>query len=109
MSPLWYNGEWLDNLGVEELPKTTDELYDLLVRFRDEDPNGNGKADEIPISEEGIVSLRTFTLGSFGIKYWGIEQFDGEVRYSPATENYKAFLEYMKKLYDEKLLDPEIF
>ena len=27
--PMWYNGTWLDKLNVKELPKTTDELYDL--------------------------------------------------------------------------------
>src|SRR5699024_10973892 len=52
MSPFWYNGRWLDELGVDELPETTEELYDLLVRFRDEDPNGNGEADEIPLSAQ---------------------------------------------------------
>ena len=41
--PLWYNGDWLKALDVKELPKSVDEFYDLLVRFRDEDPNGNGK------------------------------------------------------------------
>src|SRR5699024_8557467 len=48
-SPIWYNGNWLDELGVDELPETTDEFYELLKRFRDEDPNGNGEKDEIPL------------------------------------------------------------
>jgi putative aldouronate transport system substrate-binding protein len=48
--PLWYNGAWLEELGVEELPETTDELYELLVRFKEEDPNGSGEADEIPLT-----------------------------------------------------------
>src|SRR5699024_4152977 len=47
-SPIWYNGNWLDELGVDELPETTDEFYELLKRFRDEDPNGNGEKDEMP-------------------------------------------------------------
>ena len=33
-SPMWYNGYWLEELGVSELPSTIDELYDLLVRFK---------------------------------------------------------------------------
>ena len=36
-----------DNLGLEA-PTTVDELYDVLVAFRDNDPNGNGQKDEIP-------------------------------------------------------------
>src|SRR5699024_11240938 len=31
-SPIWYNGNWLDELGVDELPETTDEFYELLKR-----------------------------------------------------------------------------
>ncbi|WP_235817477.1 MULTISPECIES: extracellular solute-binding protein [Gracilibacillus] len=107
--PMWFNGEWLDALGVEELPKTTDELYELLVRFRDEDPNGNGEADEIPLIDVKMESTRRWLLAAFGMKEWGIEEVDGTVRYAPITENYKEYITYMNKLYDEKLLDPETF
>ena len=45
----WYiNKVWLENLGLE-IPTTIDELYDVLVAFRDQDPNGNGIKDEIPM------------------------------------------------------------
>lgn len=107
--PLWYNGDWLDALGVEELPKTTDEFYDLLVRFRDEDPNGNGEADEIPLSSAGMDPIRPWLLGAFGLKDQGIEEVDGVVRYGAITENYKEYLIFMNKLYEEKLLDEETF
>ena len=107
--PMWYNGTWLEALGVEELPKTTDEFYDLLVRFKTEDPNGNGEADEIPLLDVKMNSTRPWLLGAFGIKEWGIEEIDGKVRYAPITENYKEYLTFMNKLYEEKLLDPETF
>ncbi|WP_442896647.1 extracellular solute-binding protein [Enterococcus sp.] len=106
--PLWYNGEWLDALGVKELPKTTDEFYDLLVRFRDEDPNGNGKKDEIPFTDEKMDS-RLWLLGAFGLTDRTIEEIDGTVVYAPITENYKEFLIYMNKLYSEKLIDQEVY
>ncbi|MGL5348134.1 MAG: extracellular solute-binding protein [Peptostreptococcaceae bacterium] len=107
--PLWYNGEWLKALNVTELPKTADEFYKLLVRFRDEDPNGNGKKDEIPFSDVKLDSSRPWLMSIFGMKTLGIEENDGKVRYTPATEEYKAYLEYMNKLYKEKLLDPEVY
>jgi len=107
--PLWYNGEWLDALDVEELPKTTDEFYELLKRFRDEDPNGNGKADEIPLLDVEMDSSRPWLMAAFGMKEWGIEEVDGEVRYTPIQPEYKEYLAYMHKLFDEKLLDPETF
>lgn len=60
--PLWYNGAWLEALevDVDELPETTDELFDLLVRFKEEDPNGNGEADEIPLTGHTMDDLRQF-------------------------------------------------
>src|SRR5699024_8858351 len=108
-SPIWFNGEWLDALNVEELPKTIDDFYDLLVRFRDEDPNGNGEADEIPLSGDGLNDIRTWLMGAFGLKDQDIEEVDGNVRYAPITENYKEYLVYMNTLYEDKLLDPEVF
>lgn len=107
--PMWYNGAWLDALGVEEVPTTTDELYDLLVRFKTEDPNGTGQDDTIPLLDVQMNSTRLAFLGAFGMKAWGIEEIDGEVRYAPHTENYKEYLTYMNKLYEEGLLDPETF
>lgn len=107
--PLWYNGRWLDALGVEELPKTTDEFYDLMVRFKTEDPNGNGEADEIPLLDVKMNSSRAWFLAAFGMKEWGIEENDGKVRYTPITDNYKEYITYMNKLYEEGLLDPETF
>lgn len=107
--PLWYNGEWLDKLGVTELPTTTDELYDLLVRFRDEDPNGNGKKDEVPLTDVEMNSSRLWFMGAFGLKVKGIQEDDGVVSYTPISENYKAFLQYMNKLYSEGLLDKEVY
>ncbi|AQS53990.1 Lipoprotein LipO [Jeotgalibaca dankookensis] len=107
--PVWINGEWMEALGIEDVPKTTDELYDMLVRFKNEDPNGNGQADEIPLTDVKMDSTRPWLLSAFGIKEWGIEEHDGEVRYAPMTENYRGYLEFMHKLYEEGLLDKEVF
>lgn len=107
--PLWYNGDWLEALNVDELPKTTDEFYELLKRFKEEDPNGNGEDDEIPLIDVGLDSSRPWLLAAFGLKDQGIEEVDGEVRFTPILPEYKEYLEYMNKLYEEGLLDPETF
>jgi len=44
----WLNQVWLDKLGLE-MPKTTEEFRQVLIAFKTQDPNGNGKADEIPL------------------------------------------------------------
>ena len=41
------NAAWLNKLGLA-VPTTIDELTDVLRAFRDDDPNGNGLADEVP-------------------------------------------------------------
>ena len=107
--PLWYNGDWLKALNVTELPKTTDEFYDLLVRFRDEDPNGNGKKDEIPMLDVKMDSTRPWLLGAFGLTNREIEEIDGKVVYAPITDNYKEYVTFMNKLYSEKLIDQEVY
>ena len=42
------NKTWLDKLGLE-VPSTLGELEEVLKAFKEKDPNGNGKADEIPM------------------------------------------------------------
>lgn len=111
ISSLWYNGEWLENLGIKstDIPTNTDELFDLLMRFKNEDPNKNGKKDEIPLSDAKLVMARTWLMPAFGIKINGIEEVNGKVRFAPMTEGYKGYLEYMNKLYTNGLLNKEIF
>lgn len=109
MGPVWYNGEWLNNLGVEELPKTTDEFYDLMVRFKNEDPNGNGEADEIPISDVNFGGIRHWFMPAFGLKGWGVQVNDNKVSYSFTDPGFRGYLEFMHKLYADGLIDQEIF
>ncbi|TCP25984.1 putative aldouronate transport system substrate-binding protein [Scopulibacillus darangshiensis] len=107
--PMWYNGKFLKNLGVKELPKTTEELYDLLKRFKTEDPNKNGKADEIPLTGFKIEDIRQWFLGAFGVADPKVELVDGKVKYGAIQPGYKDYLVYMHKLWKEGLLDHETF
>ena len=47
--PYSFNKQWMEDLGIEKL-ETLDDLYAYLVAVRDGDPNGNGIADEIPVT-----------------------------------------------------------
>ncbi|WP_172200086.1 extracellular solute-binding protein [Saccharibacillus qingshengii] len=114
-NPMWYNGEFLEALGIDKLPETTEELYDYLKRVKEEDPNGNGKADEIPISSvttsaANVRDIRTWLLGAFGIYEEEIYVDDSDVvHFTPVEEGYKQYLEYMNRLWTDGLLDPESF
>lgn len=108
--PMWYNGKFLKALNMIELPKTTDELYTYLKRVREEDPNGNGKKDEVPLTSVKLDDLRMFFLGFWGMYSETIYvDNDGKVHYSPADEGYKEYLTFLNRLWNEDLLDHETF
>lgn len=112
---LFINTKWLEkvNLGM---PSTTDELYEVLKAFRDTDLNGNGKKDEIPWTSNGLGYLFNMLKGAWGLQNRGsshpnvdINEKTGELRFIPTSDQYKDMLEYMHRLYSEKLIDEEIF
>ncbi|WP_068617638.1 extracellular solute-binding protein [Paenibacillus tuaregi] len=108
--PMWYNGKFLKTLKVTELPKTTDELYTLLKRVKNEDPNGNGKKDEIPLTSVKLDDLRMYFFGFWGMyseTYYA--DAGGKVHYAPQEEGYKGYLTFMNRLWKEDLLDHETF
>ncbi|GAB6991684.1 type 2 periplasmic-binding domain-containing protein [Paenibacillus pini] len=109
-SPMWYNGKFLKALKMTELPKTTDELYTYLKRVKDEDANGNGKNDEIPLTSVKLDDLRMYFLGFWGIYdevYYADK--DGKVHYTPQEEGYKGYLTFLNRLWKDNLLDHETF
>ena len=108
--PMWYNGKFLQALNVTQLPQTTEELYNYLKRVRDEDPNGNGKKDEIPLTSVKLDDLRMYFLGFWGIYDEKIyADKEGKVHYTPEEEGYKGYLTFMHRLWEENLLDHETF
>ena len=112
------NHEWLKSVG-KEMPETLDDLFDVLCAFRDQDANGNGIADdEIPlcVSWNGSYKLRGYILNAFGFSTTNSsstlrynEDGSTEAVYVPLTEEYKAYLTYMHKLWTENLLDKDMF
>ncbi|MFD0716020.1 extracellular solute-binding protein [Paenibacillus sp. GCM10027626] len=104
----WVNGDWLNNLNITELPTTVEGLYELLKNFKDNDANKNGQADEIPLGTNNkMKDFHSVILPAFGV--WGREVYvddDGKVHYGAMTDGYKAYLQFMNRLWKEKLVDP---
>lgn len=106
---IWVNNDWLEALGLTDadLPTDVEGLYDLLVRFRDEDPNGNGEADEIAWAlTDGFDHLKGSIIGAFGLPSNEVyADDDGKMQYGMMQEEQMVnFLTYVKKLYDENLI-----
>lgn len=98
--------DWLDKLGLS-MPTTVDEWYNVLKAFKEQDPNGNGKADEIPLYlTKGDVDTTTAFLGAWGINA-GFYQEEGQVKYGPTDPRFKEFLTLMNQWYKEGLLDQD--
>ena len=110
----YLNYQWLENLDLE-VPTTMDEFYNMLVAFRDNDPNMNGEKDEIPIdfcnaNYAGDImyfaSSWGLALGDNGEPLYTVTD-DGHAVGAVNTQAYREFLEFFHKLAQEGLLNIE--
>ncbi|GAA3410272.1 extracellular solute-binding protein [Paenibacillus hodogayensis] len=99
--------DWLDKLNLQ-VPKTIADWEKVLTAFRDGDPNGNNKKDEIPytytINPENETDMNHLFVGAWGITA-DFFQENGKVKYGPIEPQYKEFLTTMNKWYKEGLID----
>ena len=112
---MWINTAWLKAVGMK-MPTTTDEFEKVLIAFRDKDPNGNGKKDEIPLT--GFIQSWNgdpwgFLMNSFiyntgtGSDYTYIN--GDKVAFAPIQPEWKEGLKYINNLYKQGLYDPQAF
>jgi putative aldouronate transport system substrate-binding protein len=103
---------WLDKLGLKE-PTTPDEFYNMLKAFKDKDPNGNGKPDEIPLigSTATKSQIDVFLMNSFiyddGFKRMFVK--DGKIDVAYNKPEWKEGLKFLNKMYKDGLLDKQSF
>ena len=110
----WINEDWLNKLGLST-PVTTEEFANVLRAFKTRDPNGNGKADEIPMMGYYATNPRTwpqvFLLNSF--VYFDPDTFlamdSGKVTFAADTEAFRDGLRYVAGLVGEGLIDRASF
>ncbi len=104
---------WLDALGLET-PTTTDAFLEVLRAFKEQDPNGNGEADEWPLAtcinswnnELDLTLMNSFVFNP-GEPY--LFNQDGTITASYRTDGWKEGVKYLAQLYAEGLIDPESF
>ena len=113
-SKLFFNQEWLNAVG-KNVPTTADEFYDVLKAFKNDDPNGNGIADEIGLYVKPD-HLQYVTFGMFGIGnrgsnngYIDYDEETDSVRYFATSDGFRQWVEWATKLYKEGLLNKEYF
>ncbi|WP_440113771.1 ABC transporter substrate-binding protein [Paenibacillus sp. QZ-Y1] len=101
--------DWLDTLNLK-VPTNIDEWYTVLKAFKEQDPNGNGKPDELPFTGNwgpgNLTKLHDFAA-AFGV-IGGFQMNGDKVEFGPIQPGYRDFLETMAKWYKDGLIDPEI-
>jgi putative aldouronate transport system substrate-binding protein len=113
---MWVYQPWLDTLGLE-IPTTTEEFAAMLKAFKENDPNGNGIADEVAFSGNIAEnaggwhnSVEQFLMNSFvfydRIQHDRLLLIDGKVQAAYAQPGYKEGLKYLHQLYADGLIDP---
>ncbi|NLJ90503.1 MAG: extracellular solute-binding protein [Clostridiales bacterium] len=101
-----YRLDWLNNLGLKE-PENIDELYDMLVAFTYDDPDGNGKDDTYGLGVTSYTGTWDIMQLWFGApNKWGIDE-NGDLIPEHLTEGYKKALSWFRKLYSEGLVNPD--
>lgn len=105
----WVNQDWLTKLGLE-IPQTVQEYYEMLLAFRTGDPNGNGKADEIPLSgaaNSWDAEPYKFIMNAFGYYDTTLIKLKDRQFTSIADQDYfREGLRFLNRLYKEGLMDP---
>jgi len=98
--------DWLDKLQLKT-PTTLEEYKNVLYAFRNDDPNGNGKKDEVPYfyRDRGIGPL---------LQLWDAHPnwyigADDKVHYGKGEQAYATALKELSQWYKDGIIDPEIF
>ncbi|KHL97024.1 hypothetical protein QW71_03680 [Paenibacillus sp. IHB B 3415] len=118
---LYINEDWLKKLGLS-MPTTLQEYHDVLVAFKTKDPNGNGKADEIPLSFVNAFWTGDigYLFGAFGVpdktyqpgnnayaEHLNVD--NGKVSYAAIQDGFKDAVNEISKWVEEGLVDQESF
>ncbi|MCI8624326.1 MAG: extracellular solute-binding protein [Provencibacterium sp.] len=114
----WIYGPFLEALNME-VPDTTEDFKNYLIAVRDNDPNGNGQKDEVPIGgdwskgykENGYKQFIQFFGNTFGDMDSNRTYLDEskKLHFTPIEDSYKEMLIYLADLYAEGLIAKNAF
>jgi putative aldouronate transport system substrate-binding protein len=107
--PIWVRSDWMKKLNLT-MPKTVDELEAVLKAFKEQDPDGNGKADTIPMMTD-LNGIKNALLGGFvehGNSNW-IDPADQKVKPVELASGFKDFVVKMADWYQKGYINKESF
>ena len=118
-----FRGDWMQNLGYElepvpgtdffAGPDSLDEIEQLLLAFRNEDPDGNGRKDSYgyTVWKNNDAFQRTIlpsVFGAYGVQLnvWDVR--DGTGYYSMVDANYRDALKYINSRWENEIIHPNM-
>lgn len=112
-SVLQWRTDWLKNVGITKIPETLQEFETAMYKFRNEDPDKNGKKDTYGMSNTAMMAV----FGAFGVlesgkSFAGADPMyymlkDGKVAFSCIQPEAKEALTLLQKWYKDGVIDPE--
>jgi hypothetical protein len=98
--------DWLDKLGLNA-PTTPDELFAVAQAFTSRDPDGNGLSDTYGFTSSG-GGQSLGAIANVGLMYGPDTYYvdNNKVSHPIIDGNYKLTLDFIKKIVDAQLIDP---
>jgi putative aldouronate transport system substrate-binding protein len=101
--------DWLEGVGITKTPETLDEIEDAMRKFRNNDPDKNGKKDTYGWTGVAVLVKDVFSpvFGAFGVYPGTFTEVNGKIVRGEIEPGAKQALAVLSKWYKDELLDPE--
>jgi putative aldouronate transport system substrate-binding protein len=99
--------DWLDNLKMA-IPTDTESFFEVMKAFTYNDPNQSGKDDTLglTIMMDGYGTFEAI-FSAFGFSNYAPIVLDGIVTTYIKHPNFLAAIEYVRRLYDAGVMEPD--
>ncbi|MCR5725069.1 MAG: extracellular solute-binding protein [Treponema sp.] len=99
---LGYRTDWAEKLGLG-YPRTPEDIYNMMKAFTEQDPDGNGKNDTYGLALCSYTGPFDVIQTWFGCGNGWVEE-NGKIIPIHQTAAYKDALDWMRRMYEEKLI-----
>ncbi len=102
-SPGVWNKTWLTRVGIDHVPETLDEMEEALRRFRERDPDGNGRRDTYGMCHRYFEEI----FAAFGVipTQWTLR--DGHMAWGATLPESRRALALLRRWYADGLILPD--
>ena len=100
----YYRTDLLEKYDIP-VPKTTEELYQALKTYKEK--NGTAGFSAFGLAETGYWGIMLYSAFGTSVQPDFEDDGTGNVVFNRTSEQYKHYLEYMNKLYEEELIQQE--